>query len=177
MQLQEKKPMIWISVLSVIVPTVVAILLFMPYKMKLDVSWIYFLPHLIGMLNTTTSLSLVAGFIAVKRKKIAYHRLFMTISFVLGTIFLVTYIIYHATVPSTKFGGEGMVKNIYYFFLLSHILLSVVVVPFVLLAFYYALTNKIDKHKKVVKFTLPIWLYVSVTGVIIYLMISPYYQF
>ena len=177
MQLEGKRSMLWIIVLSVAIPVAVAVLLFMPSKMKLDVSWIYVLPHLIGMLNTATSLSLIAGFIAVRKKKIAYHRLFMTISFVLGAIFLVVYILYHASVPSTKFGGEGLIRGIYYFFLLSHILLAVVVVPLVLLAFYHALTNRIDKHKKVVKFTLPIWLYVSVTGVVVYLMISPYYQF
>lgn len=114
----------------------------------------------------------------------------MSSAFVLGSLFLISYIIYHATIDSTVFGdinGDGivsedelaeigMLRRVYLFVLLSHILLSIVVVPFVLFAFYYSLTDKIEKHKKVVKFTFPIWLYVSITGVIAYLFISPYYQ-
>lgn len=168
----------WLIVLlSVIIPLAVALLLFMPTKVATDASWIYFLPHLIGMLNTTTALVLIAGVIAIKKGRQDLHRLFMSIAFILGAIFLVVYITYHSTVASTPFGGEGMIRSIYYFFLLSHILLSIGVVPLVLLAFNHALKGRFEKHKKIVKYTLPIWLYVSVTGVIVYLMISPYYQF
>jgi putative membrane protein len=173
----DKKSNWLIGVLSVIIPLAVALLLFMPSKVETDAGWIYFLPHLIGMLNTTTALVLIAGVISIKKGRQDYHRLFMSIAFILGAIFLVVYIAYHSTVESTPFGGEGIVKSIYYFFLLSHILLSIGVVPLVLLAFNHALKGRFEKHKKIVKFTLPIWLYVSVTGVIVYLMISPYYQF
>ena len=101
----------------------------------------------------------------------------MISAFVLGTLFLVSYVIYHSSVPSTSYGGEGMVKGIYYFFLLTHILLAAVVVPLVLTALYFAIKQQFDRHKRIVKWAYPIWLYVSITGVVVYLMISPYYSF
>ena len=109
------------------------------------------------------------------KKDINMHKLFNTLSFILGSIFLISYIIYHSSVESTSYLGGF--KILYYFFLISHISLSIVVVPFVLFAFYYALSNQINNHKKIVKYTFPIWLYVSVSGVIVYLMISPFYNF
>ncbi len=166
-----------IGILSVVIPVAVAVLLFMPTKVEYEADWIYFLPHLIAMLNSTTALCLILALVSIKKKRVDYHRLFMTIAFILGAIFLVVYITYHSTVESTPFGGEGLVKTIYYVILISHILLSVLVVPFVLMAFNHALKNRIEKHKKIVKFAYPIWLYVSISGVIVYLMISPYYQF
>jgi putative membrane protein len=93
----------------------------------------------------------------------------------LGSLFLVSYVLYHVSNESTSFGGEGWIRPVYYFLLISHILLSVVVVWFVLRAVYYAFSNQIDLHKKTVKWAFPIWLYVSVSGVIVYLLISPYY--
>ena len=99
----------------------------------------------------------------------------MMSAFLLGCVFLILYVIYHSNAPSTKFGGEGTIRYIYYFFLLSHVLLAFIVVPLVLSAIYFAISEKIERHKKVVKFTFPVWLYVSVSGVIVYLMISPYY--
>ncbi len=104
------------------------------------------------------------------------HRIFMLASFVLGSLFLVCYVTYHLTNPSTSFGGVGVIKIVYYVLLITHVLLAAVVVPFVLYAVYYGISGQIEKHKKVVKWTLPIWMYVSVTGVIVYLMISPYYN-
>jgi putative membrane protein len=100
----------------------------------------------------------------------------MTISFTLGAIFLVSYVLYHLSNESTPFGGEGLIRPIYYFLLVSHITLSIGVVWFVLRAIYFAVSNQIELHKKVVKWALPIWLYVSITGVIVYLMIAPYYN-
>ena len=90
-------------------------------------------------------------------------------------VFLVLYIAYHMTTDSTKFGGTGSIKYIYYFILLSHIVLSIAVIPLVLITYVRALAEKFDKHKKIAKITFPIWLYVAVTGVIVYLMIAPYY--
>ena len=107
------------------------------------------------------------------KKNLKAHQNLNTASFILGSIFLVSYIIYHSSVESTSYQGDQ--RFIYFFFLISHILLSIVVVPFVLFAFYYSLSNQIEKHKKVVKYTFPIWLYVSVSGVIVYFMISPFY--
>tara|TARA_Y100000816_G_scaffold289042_1_gene274746 strand:- start:2447 stop:2968 length:522 start_codon:yes stop_codon:yes gene_type:complete len=165
-----------ITIVSVIIPLAVAVLLFMPSKIELFGDWTYKLPHFNAVINSLTALFLVISFYMIKYKKnVSMHQLFNTMSFILGGIFLVSYIIYHSSVESTRYIGDS--KGIYYFFLISHILLSIVVVPFVLFAFYYSLSDQIKKHKKVVKYTFPIWLYVSVSGVIVYFMISPFYKF
>ena len=101
----------------------------------------------------------------------------MTSAFILGAVFLVTYILYHISNPSTPYGGEGIIRYIYYFFLITHIGLSIGVVRFVLLAMHHASNKEFNAHKKVVKIAFPVWLYVSITGVIVYLMISPYYNY
>ena len=93
----------------------------------------------------------------------------------LSVAFLVMYVAYHMTSDSTKFGGEGVIKYAYYFILITHILLSIVIIPFVLITYVRAITNNIERHKKIAKITFPMWLYVAITGVIVYLMISPYY--
>ena len=165
-----------ITIVSVIIPLAVAVLLFMPSKIELFGDWTYKLPHFNAVINSLTALFLVISFYMIKYKKnVSMHQLFNTMAFILGGIFLDSYIIYHSSVESTRYIGDS--KGIYYFFLISHILLSIVVVPFVLFAFYYSLSDQIKKHKKVVKYTFPIWLYVSVSGVIVYLMISPFYKF
>ncbi|MDW7691275.1 DUF420 domain-containing protein [Flammeovirgaceae bacterium SG7u.111] len=173
----DKKYLWIIGVLSIAVPVLVAILLFLPNRTTPEGGWVYFLPHLHGTINSITAILLVFALYFIKNKQITYHKFCMNISFILGAIFLLSYVIYHASVEPTKYGGEGLMKGVYFFVLLTHIVLSAVVVPLVLLAFYYAWTSKFDRHKKIVKFTYPIWLYVSVTGVITYLMISPYYQY
>jgi len=165
-----------LGIVSVLIPIVVAFLLFNPYKTNTSSEWVKFLPHLNGVINTATVFILLAGLYFIKQNNIQYHKVSMSAAFILGALFLVSYIIYHYAVPSTAFGGEGFSRYLYYFFLITHILLSIIVVPFVLFAFYYALSNKIEQHKKIVKFTLPIWLYVSASGVIVYLMISSYYN-
>ena len=159
---------------SVLVPIVVAVLLYLPMRPSFG-DWVYFLPHLNGVINTATSIALVAGVVFIKKGNRAAHQMAMTSAFVFGAIFLVSYVIYHASVEPTKFGGEGLIRGVYFFVLGSHILLSMVVLPFVLMTFYFAWTKKFEQHRKWVKFTFPIWLYVSITGVVAYLMISPYY--
>ncbi len=173
----DKKYSRLIAIVSVLIPIVVAVLLFVPAKLSLSAEWVYLLPKINAVINSLTSVLLILGFIFIKKKMIKQHRAVMSSAFVLGALFLVSYVVYHASAPSTSFGGEGAIRTIYYVVLLSHILLAAIVVPFVLFAFYFALTQKIEKHKKIVKWTFPIWLYVSVTGVIVYLMISPYYSF
>ncbi|MFA0960543.1 DUF420 domain-containing protein [Roseivirga sp. BDSF3-8] len=180
-----------IGVLSVAIPVVVAILLFMPVRLDLGADWIYFLPRLNATVNSATAIALIAGFVFIRQKKIQYHKTAMLAAFGLGCVFLVSYVVYHASVESVKFGdidGNGVLSQaelaeigsgrmLYLGLLFSHILLAAIVVPFVLLAFYYALSGKIEKHRKIVKVTLPVWLYVSVTGVLVYFMISPYYPY
>lgn len=164
-----------VNILSIAIPVAVAILIGVRTKIDLG-SWTKVLPHVIGFLNTTTSITLVAGFIFIRNKNISMHRRMMSLSFIQGALFLVLYILYHVSNASTSYGGEGILRPIYYVLLISHISLSIGVVWFVLRAIYYALSGQIAEHKKIVKWTFPLWLYVSVTGVIVYLMISPYYN-
>jgi putative membrane protein len=118
---------------------------------------------------------LVAGLTVIRNGNKELHRAFMLVAFLLGAAFLVSYVVYHASVPSTPYGGTGVNRYVYYFILISHILLSIGVVPLVLLALYRALTGNFAAHKKIAQYAWPVWLYVSVTGVAVYLMIRPYY--
>lgn len=172
---EEAKVKNWIIGISIAIPLAVAVLLFMPAKITALGDWVYFLPHLNAVINSAASVALILGVIFVKQKKYAYHGATMTVAFVLGAIFLVSYVIYHAAAESTSFGGEGAIRPVYYFLLITHIIFAAVALFPILFAYYYGYTDQRDKHRKVVKFAYPIWLYVSVTGVIVYLMISPYY--
>lgn len=163
-----------INVLSVAIPIAVAVLIGIQTKIPLG-QWTKVLPHVIGLLNSTTALSLVIGLIAIKGGSISGHRKAMGAAFLQGAVFLILYILYHISNPSTPFEGEGWIRPVYYFLLISHIVLSIGVVRLVLKAIYYAVTDNIPAHKAIVKWAYPIWLYVSVSGVIVYLMISPYY--
>jgi putative membrane protein len=164
-----------LNILSIAIPVAVALLIGIRTKIDLG-AWTKVLPHIIGLLNTTTSLTLIVGYVFIKNKNIKGHRQMMGLSFLQGSLFLVLYILYHVSNPSTPYGGEGIMRSIYYFLLVSHIVLSIGVVWFVLRAVYFALSGQIIEHKKIVKWTFPLWLYVSVTGVVVYLMISPYYN-
>jgi putative membrane protein len=165
-----------INVLAIAIPVVVAILL-NPRIPKITLGdWTHHLPFVNAVINTLTAFSLLLGLYFIKQKNVMAHRTMMLTSFVLGSLFLVNYVMYHLSNESTPFGGVGAIRPIYYFLLLSHISLSIGVVWFVLRALYFALSNQIEAHKKVVKWAYPIWLYVSITGVIVYLMISPYYN-
>jgi putative membrane protein len=163
-------------IISLLIPMIVALLLLMPKGDSGEVGkWIFSLPFYNAIINTLTALLLISGYYFVKKGKVNNHKRSMIGAFALGTLFLIGYVIYHYNVPSTKFGGEGMIRYVYFALLLSHVLLSIVVVPMVLSAMYFALFGKIEKHKKMVKFTFPIWLYVSISGVLVYVMISPFY--
>jgi putative membrane protein len=171
---EEKKYRKVINVLAIVVPVAVAALIGIRQKIDLG-EWTKVLPHVIGMLNTVTAILLLLGFYFIKVNNRSAHRLMMTAAFALGAVFLVCYILYHISNESTTFGGTGFIRPIYYFLLISHILLSIVVVWFVLRAVYFGYTNQLAEHRKSVKWAFPIWLYVSVSGVIVYLLISPYY--
>ncbi|MES2520969.1 MAG: DUF420 domain-containing protein [Bacteroidota bacterium] len=164
-----------VNILSITIPIAVALLIGIRTKIDLG-TWTKILPHVIGFLNTTTSITLILGYIFIKNKNIKGHRQMMGLSFIQGALFLVLYILYHISNQSTPFGGDGILRPIYYTLLVSHIVLSIGVVWFVLRAVYYALSGQITEHKRIVKWTFPLWLYVSVTGVVVYLMISPYYN-
>ncbi len=164
-----------INTVAVAIPLVVAVLLGIRQKVDLG-DWTKMLPHVNAVINTLTAVLLVVGLHFIQQKNIVAHRRIMTTAFLLGSIFLVSYVLYHLSNESTAFGGGGLIRPIYYFLLISHIILSVVVVWFVLRAVYFAYSNQIAEHKKAVRWAFPIWLYVSITGVIVYLLISPYYS-
>lgn len=163
-----------LNIISIAIPVAVALLIGIRTKIDLGL-WTKSLPFVIGLINTATSIALLLGLLFIKNKNINGHRLSMFTAFILGALFLITYILYHISNPSTPYGGTGAIKYLYYFLLISHIGSSVLVVRFVLFAMFYALTNQIAEHKKIVTIAYPLWLYVSVTGVIVYIMISPYY--
>jgi putative membrane protein len=169
--IEEKKYNKWIITLSVIVPIVVAAL----FGIKIDAELPIFLPPIYATINAITGLVLIIAVWAVKNKKRKLHESLMKFAIVLSILFLVMYVAYHMTSDSTKFGGEGAIKYVYYFILLTHILLSIIIIPFVLITYVRAITNNFERHKKIAKITFPLWLYVAITGVIVYLMISPYY--
>jgi putative membrane protein len=140
-------------IISLLIPMIVALLLLMPKGDSSEVGkWIFSLPFYNAIINTLTALLLISGYYFVKKGKVNNHKRSMIGAFLLGTLFLIGYVIYHYNVPSTKYGGEGMIRYI-----------------------YFALFGKIEKHKKMVKYTFPIWLYVSISGVLVYAMISPFY--
>lgn len=169
-----------IYALSALIPVAVALLMFMPddFKQSLGITEgtpVSNLPLLHAILNGSTFVFLAMAGIAIRFKKVSIHRTFMIIAFVLSALFLVSYVIYHLTHPSAKFGGEGAIRSIYFFILITHIVLSVPVIPLALLSIYRGWTNDIKRHKKIVRFSYPIWLYVAMTGVLVYIFMQPYY--
>ena len=171
--LDDKKYNKLIVVLSVVIPIVVAAL----FGIKIpNVEPLSFLPPIYASINGLTAVLLVLAFFAIKKKNIKLHQNLMTTAIWCSVAFLILYVAYHMTSDSTKFGGEGFVKYFYYFILLTHIIMSIVVIPFVLITYVRAITKNFEKHKKIAKITFPLWLYVAVSGVIVYIMISPYYS-
>lgn len=165
-----------IVLVSILIPVVVAILFGVKLKdLGYDVEPLSFLPPIYATINGITAVVLVSAVVAIKKGNKDMHQRLMTLAIVLSLAFLVMYVAYHMTADSTKFGGEGFIRWVYFFLLISHILLSIAVIPLVLITYVRALAAKFDQHKKIAKITFPIWLYVAVTGVIVYLMIAPYY--
>jgi putative membrane protein len=167
----EKNYRILIITLSVLIPLVVAVL----FRVKIDMQLPVFLPPVYAGINAVTSIVLICSLWAIKNKKVKLHELLMKVALGLSALFLVLYVLYHMTSASTPYGGEGIMRPVYYFILISHILLSLAVVPFVLITFLRGITGDFEKHKKIARYAFPLWLYVAVTGVLVYLMISPYY--
>jgi len=134
-----------------------------------------FLPPIYASINGVTAVLLIVAFIAIKNKMRNVHETIMKTCIFLSASFLIMYILYHMTSDPTAYGGSGVRRYAYYFILVTHIVLSVAVIPLVLFTLVRALSGNFERHKALARFTLPIWLYVAVTGVIVYLMISPYY--
>ena len=162
----------WIILVSIAIPVVVAIL----FRIRLEnVKSLSFLPPIYAAINGYTAVILLAALWAIKNRKINLHEQLMKTAIGLSLAFLVMYIAYHLTSDPTPFGGEGYIKAVYYFILISHILLSIALIPLVLISFVRGINEQFRLHRKISRYTFPIWLYVTVTGVIVYFMISPYY--
>jgi putative membrane protein len=159
-----------IIAVSIVIPVAVAAL----FGIRVDGVDFSFLPPFYAGINGLTAILLVSALIAIKGKKMGLHQRLIQVCLILSLLFLLCYVAYHMTSDSTPYGGE--MKGLYYFILISHILLSIAVIPLVLFTYLFAWEGKFDKHKKWTRFAFPIWLYVAVTGVIVYLMISPYYK-
>ncbi|WP_299666827.1 DUF420 domain-containing protein [uncultured Polaribacter sp.] len=173
---QEKKYKKIITALSIIIPIAVAALFGINLrKLGFDVEPLKFLPPIYASINGLTAVLLIAAVIAIKKGNKKLHEQLNTTAIACSLVFLLMYIAYHMTSDATSFGAEGIVKYVYYFILITHIVLSVVVIPFVLITYMRAKLGQFPAHKKIAKKTFPLWLYVAITGVVVYLMISPYY--
>lgn len=171
-QTSQKKYNTWIWILSIAIPLVVAAL----FAVKIpNVAPLTFLPPIYATINGLTAILLVLAVIQIKKGNRKRHENLMKTCIVLSVLFLGMYVAYHMTSESTTYGGEGIMRYFYFVILISHILLSIGVIPFVLITYVRALMGNYEQHKKIAKITFPIWLYVAVTGVIVYVMISPYY--
>ncbi|MCU0427509.1 MAG: DUF420 domain-containing protein [Candidatus Kapabacteria bacterium] len=174
----EKSLSLIIYAVSLVICLAVAFLIYFPQALSvgggLDVSY---LPRFHAFLNGSCTLLLIGGYIAVRQKQYNLHKTLMVTCFLLSSIFLVSYVIYHSQAPATKFGGEGIIRPVYYFILLTHIVLAAVILPLALFTISRSWRGEFAKHKKIARITLPIWVYVTATGVIVYFMIAPYYKF
>lgn len=160
-----------IVTLSVVIPLVVAVL----FRVQIPGYDFRFLPPVYASINGLTAVLLIVSYSAIRNGKRKLHERINKFCIGLSAAFLVMYVIYHMTSAPTPYGGEGWLRPVYYFILVSHILLSVVVVPLILFTFSKALAGNFERHRRLAKFAFPVWLYVAVTGVLVYLMIRPYY--
>lgn len=139
--------------------------------------WVQFLPTLNASINGTCSILLLASYYFIRKKNIRVHKILNITTLILSSLFLISYLIFHSAGMETKYGGEGAIRYVYFFILITHIILAALVLPLVLLSFYRGMKMQVEKHRKLVRWTFPIWLYVTISGVLVYLMVSPYYSF
>ncbi|ATA94039.1 hypothetical protein CGC54_06695 [Capnocytophaga canimorsus] len=172
MKTTEQKYNRWIIALSVLIPLVVALL----FRVRIpNVEPLSFLPPIYATINGLTAVCLIVAVWAVKNGKIVLHERLMKVCILFSVLFLAMYVAYHMTSDSTPYGGEGVLRTIYFLVLITHILCSIVIIPLVLITYVRALAKRFDRHKRMAKITFPIWIYVAVSGVVVYLMIAPYY--
>lgn len=171
----DKIARLFIFTVSVVIFIAIAIL----SKVKLDVHLgfnVHVFAKLNAIINSAVSILLIAAYIAVRTKNYIAHRNLMYGAICLSMLFLISYISHHLLAGDTKFGGEGVIRYFYFFILITHIFLAAIILPFILFTAYRALTGEFAKHKKIARYTLPLWLYVSITGVLVYILIAPYYS-
>ena len=166
-----------IITLSIAIPIVVAFLMLFPTVFHIDSENYNFssLPFFHAILNGSTAVLLVTGFVLIKNKQTNLHKAAMLSAFVLSSVFLLSYVTSKLTNVPVPFGGEGVIRYVYFFILISHILLSILVLPLAMFSIYRGITGEFEKHKSIVKYTFPVWMYVAITGVLVYVFMSPYY--
>lgn len=164
-----------ILAISVVVPVLVLILMYLPERYDVLGESFNNFPLFHAILNFFTAILLVLGYYTMRAKELIWHRNLMISAFFLSAVFLISYVISKISNEPVPYGGEGALRYIYFFILLTHILLSAVIVPLVLFTMYRGLTGEVEKHRKIARFTFPIWLYVAVTGVLVYLFMAPFY--
>ncbi|HLR69128.1 DUF420 domain-containing protein [Virgibacillus alimentarius] len=164
-----------IITISIILIGAIMILSGMPGKEDFDLFDVTILPLMNAIFNSFTFLFLIGALIAILKRNVKVHRRFIYAALVTTTLFLVTYVTFHYLAPSTSYGGEGFMAGLYYFVLITHIILAAVIVPLVLTSVARAWNMEHERHKKIARWTMPLWLYVSFTGVLVYILISPYY--
>jgi putative membrane protein len=165
-----------IAGVTIAVPAVVLLLYLLPKSGNVP-DIIKHCPLLNACLNGTCTVLLITSYFAIRNKKVTLHKRLNITAFILSALFLVSYVAYHFFGKETLFPKDNPMRPLYIFILSSHITLSGIVLPMVLMSFYLGLGNQVIKHRKLARWTLPIWLYVTITGVVVYLMISPYYNF
>ena len=164
-----------VTVVSVLVPVIIGLIFWLPHPESEGTRWMYDLPLFHACLNGSSFCILLLGYYFILNKKILLHRTCMLTAAGLTAVFLVSYLVYHSNVPQTMYGGEGFSRYFYFSILVSHIVLAATIVPMVLITLYRGLSNKVASHRKIARRTLPLWLYVALTGVVVYLMMRPYY--
>ena len=160
----------------VLLPVQFPLVVLMLFNVRLpNVEPLYSLPPIYATINGMTAIILIFSLLAIKAKKIKIHEALMKVAIALSLIFLIMYVAYHMTSEPTPFGGDGHIKYFYYFILITHIFLSIFIIPLVLITYVRAISRHFDSHRRIAKVTFPMWLYIAITGVIVYIMISPYY--
>ncbi|MEG7336704.1 DUF420 domain-containing protein [Bacillus sp. 0102A] len=174
----ENKPKNYMGIvltLTVLINGLIAVLFFMPKLDQFSHANIHILPMLNAIFNSFTFIFLLAALIMIKQKNIKAHKRFILAAFTTTLLFLICYVVYHSIAENTLYGGEGIMRSIYFFILITHIFLSAIIVPLALFTLIRGFSMQVERHKKIARWTMPLWLYVSLTGVVVYLMISPYY--
>tara|TARA_B100000953_G_C17835668_1_gene363319 strand:- start:81 stop:620 length:540 start_codon:yes stop_codon:yes gene_type:complete len=161
--------------LSIAVPAIVVVLMLLPERYNIFGADSMTFPLFHGVLNFLTAILLVVGYFFMKADKFLAHRNTMIAAFGLSVVFLVSYVLSKISNEPVPYGGEGVLRYVYFFILVSHIILSGIIVPLVLFTMYRGLSGEYDKHSKIARWTFPIWLYVAVTGVLVFLFMMPYY--
>jgi len=160
--------------ITAVIPIAVTILQMLPESLRPGIAFAKSLSKLNAIINSLVSIALILGYSAIRYKKDkSTHQKYMLTAFILSAVFLISYVIYHLSAPPVPYCNEGSIRYLYFFILITHIVLAAIVLPMVLYTIYFSTSGRFDKHKKWARWTFPIWLYVSITGVVVYLMLAP----